>query len=177
LKEEKKNILTISGSIRSNSSNAQIVDAVIKKYSNNFNFSICNTLYDLPHFNPDLDNETPPKLVVKFRKEIEQSDGIFIITPEYVFSIPAVLKNAIEWLVSTTLFTGKPTVIITASTSGLKAHDSLLLIMETIGAKFNKQSTLLIPAVKTRVNKEGKIIDQSLLLQIDQLMENLKKSL
>ena len=68
-----------------------------------------------------------------FRKSIEEADAVLICTPEYVFSLPGILKNALEWTVSTTVFSDKPTALLTASSSGEKAHESLLLVMKTLG--------------------------------------------
>lgn len=94
-----------------------------------------------------------------FRNNIETADGIIICTPEYVFSIPSGLKNAIEWCISTTIFENKPLGIITASASGLKAHEDLQLIMKTASAKFTPETTLLIQGIKGKINEQGEIID------------------
>ncbi len=63
----------------------------------------------------DLDGENPPEAVLAFRKQIAAADGVLICTPEYVFTLPGSLKNALEWCVSTTIFSQKPTGLITAS--------------------------------------------------------------
>ena len=68
---------------------------------------------------------------VELRKDIERADGVIICTPEYIFSIPSGLKNVIEWCVATTIFTDKPTGLITASANGLQGHEELKLIMRT----------------------------------------------
>jgi len=104
-----------------------------------------------------------PKQIIAFRKEIEKADGILICTPEYVFSIPSGLKNAIEWCVSTTVFSDKPIGLITASASGEKAHEELQLIMKTVMTKFTADTTLLIQGIKGRINEQGKILDQKTL--------------
>jgi NAD(P)H-dependent FMN reductase len=71
----------------------------------------------MPHFDPELSTDNPPKIIVEFRTAIEKADGILICTPEYVFIIPSGL-NAIEWCVSTTVFSDKPVGLITASADG-----------------------------------------------------------
>jgi chromate reductase len=50
-----------------------------------------NSIDQLPHFNPDLDNEAPPESVLRFRQQIQEADGVLICTPEYVFSLPGSL--------------------------------------------------------------------------------------
>jgi NAD(P)H-dependent FMN reductase len=59
--------------------------------------------------------------LLAFRKKIEDADGVLICTPEYVYSLPGSLKNAVEWMVSTTLFTDKPAALITAASSGTES--------------------------------------------------------
>ena len=108
----KKKILAIVGSTRENSSNLRIVKAVAGLSNEQFSVKIYDKIAQLPHFNPDLDSENPPKKIIAFRKQIEQADGIIICTPEYVFSLPGSLKNAFECVISTIIFIGKPTALI-----------------------------------------------------------------
>ena len=67
-----------------------------------FDISIFDGLADIPPFNPDLDNETPPMAVAQFRQRLKEADGILICTPEYAMGVPGTLKNAIDWAVSRT---------------------------------------------------------------------------
>jgi chromate reductase, NAD(P)H dehydrogenase (quinone) len=120
--------------------------------------SVFNDLKTLPHFDPELSSNKPPKLIEAFRDNIEKADGILICTPEYVFSIPSGLKNAIEWCVSTTVFSDKPTALITASADGQKGHEELKLIMKTVMTKFTDETTLLIQGIKGKINAHGEII-------------------
>jgi chromate reductase len=103
---------------------------------------------------------------------MEEADGILICTPEYVFSLPGSLKNAIEWMVSTTILTDKPAALITASSSGQKAHESLNLVMRTVGVKLGEKSSLLIQAPKTKITEDGTITDETTLLSIKELMND-----
>lgn len=168
----KKKILAIVGSTRENSSNLRIVKAIAELANEQFSVKIYDKIAQLPHFNPDLDSETPPKKIVTFRKQIEQADGIIICTPEYVFSLPGSLKNALEWTVSTIIFTDKPTALITASASGEKAYEELKLIMTTLGAKFTQQTQVLINGVKGKV-EENTIKDEETLERIKELIKSL----
>jgi chromate reductase, NAD(P)H dehydrogenase (quinone) len=128
----KKKIFAISGSTRSNSSNLKILKQIAELSSSLFEVKLFEGLAEIPHFNPDLDIDTPPIAVIDFRNEIQAADGIIICTPEYIFSLPGSLKNALEWCVSTTIFSKKNVGLITASASGEKAHEELQLIMKTI---------------------------------------------
>ena len=142
----------------------------------NWDMEIFSDLALLPHFNPDMDKEgSVPEMVEEFRSKIHQSDGVLICTPEYVFSLPGSLKNAIEWTVSTTVFSDKPVAVITASSSGIKAHESLLLIMETIVAKLSSKSQLLISGVRAKLSKDGQITDEETLIKIKELVADFEK--
>ena len=157
--QEKKNIFVIIGSASRNSANEKLVDNFGVLTKEVFNLTIFNVLKTLPHFDPELSLENPPKEIIEFRKTIENADGIIICTPEYVFSIPSGLKNAIEWCVSTTVFSDKPVGLITASASGTKGHEELQLIMKTVMTKFTDETTLLIQGIKGKINEQGEITD------------------
>lgn len=154
----KKNILAICGSTREKSANKDIINSIKKLSQEQLNI-IDFDITTLPHFNQDITNENVPNSVIQFREAIEKSDGVLICTPEYVFSLPGILKNAIEWTVSTTVFSNKPTALITASSSGEKAHESLLLVMNTLGIKTNEDLCILISGVKSKLNTDGDVID------------------
>lgn len=154
-----KTILAIIGSASENSANQRLVEFMAAQSSNELNWIIFNELKTLPHFDPELSVNNPPKEVLAFRKLVEQADGIIICTPEYVFSIPSGLKNAIEWCVSTTVFSDKPTGLITASAQGEKGHEELQLIMGTLMAKFTNETTLLISGIKSKISITGQLTD------------------
>ncbi len=170
----KLNILAINGSASQNSSNLSILKAIAELGKKEFALTILDDLSELPHFKTELTDKNVPKKVIEFRNQIENADGIIVCTPEYVFSIPSRLKNAIEWCVSTTVFSDKATGLITASASGEKGHEELKLIMETIQAKFTRETTLLIQGVKGKINKEGKIRDEKAGLQIKKFTQSFK---
>ena len=111
----------------------------------------------LPHFSPDLDGEQVPQAVVEWRQMIAAADGVIICTPEYIFSLPAVLKNAIEWTVSTTVFLDKPVALIVASALGEQTFASLTLIMNTVGAVVGENAALLIQGTRGRFDDRGQI--------------------
>src|SRR5665647_1477007 len=119
-------IVAISGSTRKASSNLNLIKAIARLTSDAFTINIFEGISDLPHFNPDLDNENVPPQVSGFRRLLREADGILICTPEYAIGVPGTLKNAIDWTVSSMDFSKKPVALITASLSGEKAHKSLL---------------------------------------------------
>jgi len=157
----KKNILAIAGSASPNSSNERLLEQLAAMMQDDCNVTIFNSLKALPPFDPEQSLESPPQAIVAFRDAIDRADGIIICTPEYVFSIPSGLKNAIEWCVATTIFSAKPIGLITASAQGEKGHEELQLIMKTVTARFTPETTLLIQGIKGKVNLAGEIVDRT----------------
>lgn len=171
---DKKKILAIIGSASSNSANHKLVEEIASLTSEEFNLTIFNDLKTLPHFDPQL-SDNPPRQIIEFRENIEQADGIIICTPEYIFSIPSGLKNAIEWCISTTIFSNKPIGLITASASGQKGHEELQLIMKTAMAEFTDETCLLIQAIKEKFDEQGNLIDNTTKTQLEKFIDALKK--
>ena len=83
------------------------------------------------------------------------------------------MKNALEWFVSTTVFSNKKVGLVTASASGEMAHEQLLLIMKTLDASFDDSLQLLIQGVRGKVNAEGKIIDPETEIALQNFVKNL----
>ena len=160
---EKKNVFVILGSASKNSANQKIVDRFGDLSKDAFNLTIYADLKTLPHFDPELSADSPPQSIIEFRNAIDKADGVLICTPEYVFSIPSGLKNAIEWCVSTTVFSDKPVGLITASLDGQKGHQELQLIMKTIMSNVTDETSLLIQGIKGKINERGEITDSKTL--------------
>lgn len=171
---EKKNIFVIIGSASKNSANKKLIDNIANLTKDFFYLTVYEDLKKLPHFDPELSAANPPKEIIAFRKNIETADGIIICTPEYIFSIPSGLKNAIEWCVSTTVFSDKPIGLITASASGQKGHEELQLIMKTVMTKFTDETTLLIPGVKGKINEQGQLIDAKTKVELQKFIDAFK---
>ena len=87
-------ISVIVGSLRKNSFNQRLAHAVIKLAPEHFKFHFVE-IGDLPLFNQD-DDEHQSAAVLRMKREIEKSDGVLFVTPEYNRSIPGVLKNALD---------------------------------------------------------------------------------
>ncbi len=170
-------ILAISGSTKKNSSNESILKFISSFYQDQLEVEIYDGIDRLPHFNPDLDNKGVPKAVLAFREKIVSADGVIICTPEYVFSLPGSLKNAIEWNVSTTNFSNKPVAIIVAAASGEKAFEALELVMTTIESRIAEHSKLLIKVVKAKVDVNGRINDADTEDNIKKLVASLIQSI
>lgn len=124
-----KTILTLVGSLRADSLNRRLAEVAAENAPAGVTLHIYEGLGELPFYNEDLDTTTPPAAVAALRKAAAQSGGALLVTPEYNGSIPAVLKNAIDWL-SRPYGAGdikdKPVAVIGTATGqygGLWAHD------------------------------------------------------
>ena len=91
----KPHLAVIVGSNRRESINRKLALALAKLGADKFDANFVR-IDHLPMFNQDLEGSLPPE-VVRFKDELAQADGILIVTPEHDRSIPAVLKNAIDW--------------------------------------------------------------------------------
>jgi chromate reductase, NAD(P)H dehydrogenase (quinone) len=147
-----KNILIISASLNENSSNRKIVYFLINSFKEEYRFKYSIPLNELPHFDPSI-SITPA--VTELIADIHKADAVLISSPEYVFSMPAILKNALEWCVSGTVFTDKPVGIIVGAASGQKCMEHLVMVLETLQAKLSIESQLIISGVKGKIDQLG----------------------
>jgi chromate reductase, NAD(P)H dehydrogenase (quinone) len=92
-------ILGICGSLQATSANRTLLTHAATAMPQGVEFKISDGLKDLPHFNPDIEAAGVPDAVVKWRRSIEESEGLLIATPEYGFSLPGSLKNGIDWVI------------------------------------------------------------------------------
>ena len=170
-----KKIFALCGSTRQNSINLALLKIIATLEKETIEVQIFTQLDYLPHYNPDIDNpEHIPSFVLNFRNKIRQADGILICTPEYAMGVPGTLKNALDWTVSSMEFSQKPTGLITASTSGEKAHQALLETLKVIEAKIDDETSLLISTPNTKI-KDGVITDKETWEKVKSVMNHLIK--
>lgn len=170
-----KKILCISGSTRKQSTCMSILATVAERHKSKADFVLYDKLPLLPHFDPDAEDTILPQIIADFRTEIATADGVIFSTPEYVFSVPAILKNAIEWCVASTVFTDKPTAMIVASGVGEKTYESLGLILKTIQAKTFPETMLLLKGIRAKMLVENKLTDPASLERLDCMASALLK--
>lgn len=163
-------ILAISGSLRSSSSNSLIVRAIGNLVPGYVDYIIYDKLGELPHFN---DAAEIPASLKDWKEQIAAADGVLICSPEYAFGVPGSLKNALDWTVSSGEFVNKPVALITASTSGEKAHASLLNTLSALSAQVVEDGTLLIPYIRSKLDDKDGIADKATLKLISTVVEAL----
>jgi chromate reductase, NAD(P)H dehydrogenase (quinone) len=172
-------ILAISGSLRVSSSNMAILRSIAKLAPSNIQLSIYEGLSNLPHFNPELDTDKVIPSVQDWRERISESDRIIFCTPEYAHGVPGVLKNGLDWIVSSGEFMDKPTAVISASPSidgGVRANDSLVQTLRVMMAKITEERILCIPAVSAKLNGD-EVTDPSTKQSLISLLDNLVGSI
>lgn len=109
-------VVVLVGSIRANSINQRLARALVRLAPQDLHFEFAR-LDDLPLFNQDHDQDPPPE-VKRVQAQIASADGLLFVTPEHNRSLPAVLKNVIDWVsrpYGRSLWAGKPAAIAGAS--------------------------------------------------------------
>jgi NAD(P)H-dependent FMN reductase len=122
-------VLVLVGSLRAQSINRQLAELAIESAPEGVALQLFDRLGELPFYNEDIDNEGVPEPVVALRRAAADADAALVVTPEYNGSIPAVLKNAIDWLsrpFGNGALKGKPVAVVGAAHGrygGVWAHD------------------------------------------------------
>ena len=145
------NILAISGSASEKSSNTEMLLAIKSQFSGTYEIEVFDCLRDFPLFRPE-DLEKPiSKIIQEFKQKIIEADAIIICTPEYTHNIPAVLKNALEWITASGELASKKILPITFTPKeprGEYAMQSLLNSLKTMNANIVTQMPLYKSEVK-----------------------------
>ncbi|TXI97405.1 MAG: NADPH-dependent oxidoreductase [Chryseobacterium cucumeris] len=169
-----KKILVIIGSASANSSNQKLLEQVLRNMETT-DFQMYTDLSVLPHFDTALTDDHTPEEVLKIKEDIKDASGVIFSTPEYIFSIPGRLKNLLEWCVSTTVFSEKPVAVITASASGEKGHEELLLILKTLGAMADDKHQVLIKGIKGKFESNG-LLESNTFAKVSKLVTDFRTS-
>jgi chromate reductase, NAD(P)H dehydrogenase (quinone) len=138
-------ILAISGSLRAASLSTAALTAAAKLAPPETETVFYTGLADLPAFNPDLDTGEPPPAVKTLRHEIGTADGLLISSPEYARGLPGPLKNALDWLVSSSEFPEKPIAVIHTSPRSVDAIAQLRLVLTTMSARLIDEASITLP--------------------------------
>lgn len=133
-------ILGISGSLRADSFNTQLLRLVAEELPEGVELELYEELASIPPFDHDLVDLAPDE-VERLKAAIAESDAILVATPEFNGSIPGQLKNAIDWVsrpLADNPARGKPVAVIGASTSsfgGIWAQRELKKVLGILGTR------------------------------------------
>ncbi len=171
---EKIKILGISGSLRKGSFNTALLRAAAETVPADVEIEIAD-ISELPLFNQDLEMDMPES-AKKLKEKIEASDAILFATPEYNYSVPGVLKNAIDWAArpyGKNSFDGKPAAIMSSSVgmiSGARAQYHLRQMFVFLNMHAINQPEMMVSMVQEKIDANGKITDPKTKEKIGELV-------
>ncbi|HUK85784.1 MAG TPA: NAD(P)H-dependent oxidoreductase [Candidatus Acidoferrum sp.] len=175
--EKQIKILAFAGSLRKESYNKALIQAAIELAPKNAEIEVFD-LEGIPPFNNDNVNN-PPAKVVEFKKKIRDADALLIATPEYNYSIPGVLKNAID--AASRPFQGnpledKPVAIMSASTGrlgGARAQYHLRQTFIFLNMHPINRPEVIVSNAAENFDNNGKLTNEQTKALIRQLLEAL----
>ncbi len=167
-------ILAFTGSLRQGSYNKAALRAAQKLAPEGVAVEIID-LAGLPFFNEDLESEGVPVVVEEFKARIIAADALLICTPEYNFSIPPVLKNALDWASrgEVTPVSGKPAAIMSASTGmlgGSRVQYHLRQVCTSLNLLVINRPEVFIAHAHTKFDEEGNLTDDRTAQSITRLL-------
>jgi chromate reductase len=171
-------VLGFAGSLRKASLNASALRAAGELLPAGMTLEIFD-LAPIPLYNGDVEAVGFPEPVQRFKERIVAADALLIATPEYNYSIPGVLKNAIDWASrpsDSTPFKGKPAAIMGASpamTGTVRAQYHLRQVCVYLNLFPLNQPELFIMRAHEKFDAQGRLIDEETRLRIGQLLEAL----
>ena len=156
-------ILCLSGSLRVASSSRAVVETVCDRLAGEADFRRFD-IGTLPHYNADLD--PLPVEVVSLKQAIADAQGLIVVTPEYNYSIPGVLKNAIDWASRpgyASVLKDKPVLVASVSggaLGGVRAQAHLKNVLGGVLARTFVWQEIVVTHANTKV-KDGRLEDEA----------------
>lgn len=161
------NICTICGSFRKESWNRMVLNTLPSVVPANFRLKEAPPYDKFPHYNQDDQKANGfPSDVKAWAEAIHKADGVIIVTPEYNFSVPGPLKNAIDWVSRMDRkeqpFLGKPCAILTASNGpvgGSRVQYELRKILASIEAVVMPKPEVFVTLVSHKIDAANHVIN------------------
>ena len=171
-------LLGVSGSLRSQSYNSGALRAIASVLPEGMTFTIAD-IAALPFYNTDVEQGGFPDAVKKFRAEVAAADALIFAVPEYNFSLPGVLKNALEWLSRppNPPANEKPCAVFGASISPLgtaRGQFHFRHVAVSLNMIMANVPHVDIASAKTKFDTQSQLIDQPALDSLRQLLAELK---
>lgn len=169
-------IVAIVGSNRKESYNRKLTVSMQKRYQMNVDIEIL-PIEQLPMYNQD-DELNPPAIVNEIKSRVKESDGVLFVTPEYNHSVPAFLKNAIDWFSRVDkVLVNKPVMVMGSSQGALgsvraQIHLRQILNSPGISALTLPGNEVIIGAVQEKLDESGKLIHEPTIQFLDTVMNN-----
>lgn len=162
-------VVTLLGSLRKGSFNGMVARTLPKIAPAGMEVSPLPSIANIPLYDADLQQEGFPAIVEALAEQIRHADGVVIVTPEYNYSVPGGLKNAIDWLsrLPDQPLTGKPVLIQTSSMGaigGARCQYHLRQILVFLDAMVMNKPEFMGGVIQNKVDPQsGEVIDQSTL--------------
>jgi NAD(P)H-dependent FMN reductase len=171
--------LAISGSLRRVSTNTAALEAMARLAPDDVRVLVYRELGKLPPFNPDddLEHKPKPEAVETLRALVGASDAIVIAAPEYAHGTPGMLKNALDWLVASETFVGKPVALLNAAPRAFHAQASLREILATMAARLIPEAFATLPLTGKQVTAEDVLADPLNATRLKESLEALRGAL
>lgn len=170
-------VLGFGGSLRKKSFNKALLRGAIELMPKGAKLELFD-LEEIPLFNQDQETKIPEK-VREFKAKIREADAILIATPEYNYSIPGVLKNAIDWAsrpYGDNALEGKPVAIMSASSGmlgGARAQYHLRQVFVTLDMYPINWPEVMVPFADKKIDEEGRVTDEKTKERIKELLDSL----
>lgn len=170
-------ILGFAGSLRKNSYNEGLLRAAASSLPEGATLEIFD-LEGIPPFDQDFERQ-PPEKIKEFKAKIRAADALLIATPEYNYSIPGVLKNAIDWAsrpYGDNAFEDKPVAMMSASIGmlgGARAQYHLRQVFVTLYMHALSWPELMVTYAQEKFDENGNLTDEKTKTKIKELLENL----
>ena len=164
-------ILGISGSLRDGSYNTRLLRAASELLPPDANFELWDGLKAVPPYDEDDDVQPAPAGVAALREAIARADAVLFATPEYNWSVPGVLKNAIDWAsrpLASNPLRNKPVAVVGASTGAFGAvwsQAELRKVLSATGARVLEHE-VAVGRAPTRFDDQGRLVDDELREQL-----------
>ena len=175
--DKQLNVLGFAGSLRKSSYNKALLRAAEELLPKEATLEIFD-LEGIPPFNQELEANMPDK-VKEFKAKIRAADAILFATPEHNFSVPGVLKNAIDWAsrpYGDNSFEGKPCAIMSASTGmlgGARAQYHLRQILVFLNMYPINKPEVIVTFAGQKIDQQGMLTDETTRKVIKTLLEAL----
>jgi chromate reductase, NAD(P)H dehydrogenase (quinone) len=175
--ENELKILGFAGSLRKSSYNRSLLRSAAQLLPSDTTLEIFD-LSDIPPFNQDLETNMPAK-VKEFKTKIRESDALLIATPEYNYSVPGVLKNAIDYAsrpYGDNPFDDKPIAIMSASVGmvgGARAQYHLRQMFVFLNMHPVNVPEVIVTFASDKFDSEGNLLDDNTKKFLTQLLQNL----
>ena len=158
-------LVALVGSLRKGSLNRALLREAMAVAPPSIRIDVAE-IGDIPLYNSDVQDQGMPASVTQLANAMSAADGFLIATPEYNYSIPGVLKNAIDWLsrVPSQPFAGKPLGIMGASMGMIgtaRSQYHLRQVMVFLNAHVMNKPEVMVGAAHTKFDAEGKLTDAS----------------